>query len=178
MKTGGSMAKMNARSTLEEIKKWLQERLENGVDCPCCGQFAKIYKRKLNSSMARGLIVLVKLNRRDPIHIPSVFTEYRVCASNDGALLRHWNLIEEVPGVRDDGSARVGYYLVTDLGRKFVAGKVRVPAYAYIYNSKLLHLDDEETVNIREALGERFHYEELMNAKIVRTWGHNEMRKA
>ena len=171
------MKKPTDLSTLLESKNWLRARLEDGVDCPCCGQFAKIYKRKLNSSMARGLIVLVKLNRRDPIHIPSVFTEYRVCASNDGALLRHWNLIEEIPGVRDDGSTRVGYYIVTDLGRKFAAGKVRVPAYAYIYNSDLLRLDDEETVDIRGALGERFHYEELMSAKIVRTWGHNELRK-
>jgi hypothetical protein len=164
-----STARPTLNSTLEEARRWLKTQLEKGTGCPCCEQFAKIYKRKLNSSMARGLIILVRLNRRDPIHIPSVFTEHRVCASNDGALLRHWGLLEEVPGVRDDGSRRVGYYLVTELGRKFVAGKVRVPAYAYIYNSMLLHLDDEETVDIREALGADFHYEELMRAKITGT---------
>jgi hypothetical protein len=152
--------------TLAEARAWLDKHLEKGVRCPCCSQFAKIYKRKLNSSMARGLIVLVRLNEYGPIHIPSVFTALRVCAANDGALLRHWGLIEEVPGVRDDGSKRVGVYIVTDLGRKFAAGNARVPAYAYLYNSELLRLSRSSTVDVREALGKRFHYEELMQANV------------
>lgn len=152
------------RTTLSEAHKWLKDRVEDGVVCPCCAQFAKIYKRKLNSSMARGLLVLVRLDENGPIHIPSIFTAQRVCAANDGSLLRHWGLIEEVPGVRDDGSTRVGYYTVTDLGRKFAAGSVRVPAYIYLYAARLVDSNDHATVDIREALGKRFHYEELMQS--------------
>ena len=111
-------------------------------------------------------MVLVRLNEKGPIHIPSVFTAHRVCAANDGALLRHWKLIEEVPGIRDDGSKRVGVYVVTDLGRKFVAGAARVPSHIYLYDSQLLRVAAKTTVGIREALGKRFHYEELMGEPI------------
>ena len=36
----------------------LEHRLD-GLDCPACGQFVREYKRKLNSTMTRGLIWLV-----------------------------------------------------------------------------------------------------------------------
>lgn len=114
-------------------------------------------------------MVLVQLKEEGPIHIPSVFTQHRVCSSNDGALLRYWGLIEEVPGLRKDGSARVGFYKITDLGKSFASGASRVPSHAYIYDSRLLRLSDEDTVDIREALGKKFNYEELMRAAGIST---------
>ena len=33
--------------TLTEAKQWLKERLDEGTRCPCCNQYAKIYKRKI-----------------------------------------------------------------------------------------------------------------------------------
>jgi hypothetical protein len=40
-------------------------------------------------------------------------------------------------------------------------GKVAVPKYVYLYNQLLLRLSEEMTT-IREALGEKFKYDELM----------------
>ena len=40
---------------LHAIRERLRENLDEGVTCPCCGQYAKRYKRKLNSSMAAAL---------------------------------------------------------------------------------------------------------------------------
>ena len=154
--------------TLEEAKAWLRARFEDGAECPCCTQFVKLYKRKLNSSMARGLIVLyhhqVRVGPNEWVHIPSLFREKKVCSSNDGALLRFWDVIERQGGEREDGSDRIGYYRITDLGRAFVEDRVRVPKYVYLYNQEPIGRKDPTTISIQESLGSRFSYSELMNA--------------
>jgi DNA-binding PadR family transcriptional regulator len=78
--------------------------------------------------------------------------------------MKLWGLIEEKPGTRDDGSPRVGYYRMTDLGRQFVARAVRVPSHVYIYNGELLQRPVEELITIDEALGKDFSYAEIMEA--------------
>jgi hypothetical protein len=151
--------------TLEEAKEWLRKRVDKGASCPCCTQFAKVYKRKLNSSMARGLLVLLRYATAHPdedLHIPSIFREEKVCSSNDGALLRHWGLIQACSGVRSDGSTRIGFYRLTQLGREFALDRVSVPMYAILYSERLLRLSKEQT-SIRDALGNKFNYQELMS---------------
>jgi hypothetical protein len=41
---------------LDDAKAELEAKLDEGVECPCCGQLAKRYERKLYSTMARQLI--------------------------------------------------------------------------------------------------------------------------
>lgn len=43
---------------LKDVKEWLRARVRRGERCPCCTQFAKVYRRKLNTGMARVLIWL------------------------------------------------------------------------------------------------------------------------
>jgi hypothetical protein len=152
--------------TLEQAREWLEERKEKGMQCPCCLQFAKIYKRKLNSSMARGLITLYRFAKAHPdqeaLHIPSIFRDKKVCSSNDGALLRHWGLIVSTGGIRKDGSKRVGHYHLTPLGVKFALKSAAVPAYAVLFNEELIRLEGEQTT-IEDALRKKFSYDELMS---------------
>lgn len=123
-------------------------------------------KRKLNSSMARGLLTLYRFAKAHPneerFHIPSIFREKKVCSSNDGSLLRHWGLIEPFTGIRKDGSKRVGHYRLTPLGVKFALGSASVKAYAILFNEALIRLEGEPTT-IKDALGKKFSYEELMS---------------
>lgn len=151
--------------TLAQAKEWLEERKKKGTRCPCCFQFAKIYRRKLNSSMARGLLTLYHFVKAHPqeeqLHIPSIFRDKKVCSSNDGSLLRHWGLIQPFTGIRKDGSKRVGRYRLTPLGVKFAQKSASVKAYAVLYNEELIGLEGEPTT-IQDALGKKFSYEELM----------------
>jgi hypothetical protein len=142
--------------TLEEAKEWLRDRLKKGERCPCCTQFAKIYRRKLNSQMARGLIVFYQESRFGWVHLHAMFTEAKEAGGSGGrAVMRYWGVIEAHP-------TEAGSYRMTDLGRAFVEGSCRIPKYALLYDNRLLKLDDSETVDIREALGEHFNYAELM----------------
>ncbi len=51
--------------TMEEAKQLLKDNWEKGIDCPCCTQFVKLYKRPLYSAQAYSLIRLYKLCQDD-----------------------------------------------------------------------------------------------------------------
>jgi len=156
--------------TVEQAAQWVRDHLKPGVECPCCTQLAKRYQRKLTSSMAYALLLIARAFRtkRDWLHVPEYLTE--VCRTGatirggDWAKLVHWGVIEAKPDEqRKDGSKRVGFYRLTQRGRDFVDGRIRVPKHVLIYNSKFYGFGDK-TVSVQEALTDRFNYAELMSA--------------
>lgn len=156
----GSLFGPPARDTLAEARRQVEHGRADGVTCPCCGQFAKTYRRKLNSSMAYALLVIAR-RTDDWFHLFDFLAKQRVKAS-DAPSLRHWGLIEEKGEGKDDGNPRAGFYRVTELGRAFAGGRASVPRHMLIYNDQLLGFS-EERIAIREALGDRFDYDELMS---------------
>lgn len=162
-------------TTLDDAKEWLRARFEKGADCPCCGQFVKLYKRSLTSTMAYGLVLIARYFEAQPgeewLHV----NEYlgRVCGPEldarirgDVAKLAHWGLIEREIGSREDGSDRTGYWRITDLGRDFAMGRGSIPKYVYLYNQRPITRSDPDraTITIRDALRDKFNYSELMAA--------------
>ena len=163
--------------TLEEAKAWLRARFEEGAACPCCHQFVKLYKRKLNSSMAFVVWLLAKehakTGTRNEIHVPSFLA--KCCAKRpqlaaavrgDWAKLQHWGLIDPVDGARPDGSKRSGYWRITEKGIRFARNQVSVASHLFFYNGGPLPWPSENIVmvTLNDALGERFDYRELMDA--------------
>lgn len=144
--------------TLSFAKRWLTARLDKGSKCPCCGQYAKVYKRTIHSRMAADLIVALRRAGTEWFHLPTMGNSY----GGDFAKLVHWGLIEESPEVRADGSPRAGWWRITEKGEAYVRGRQKVHKYARIYNGKCLGLTDE-LVSIKQALRNRFDYDELMD---------------
>lgn len=142
---------------LGQAKTWLRSRLEKGERCPLCTQHAKIYKRKINSTMARTLITLWRTADFDFAHGPSLPGD-----THEISQLVWWGLVEEESRVRPDGG-RAGWWRITSRGARFVKGLITVPKYAEIYDSRLLKLDPTTMVTIKDALGSRFNYSELMS---------------
>lgn len=170
----GSVFDSNGAS-IEDAKKWLRANFSKGATCPCCRQHVKLYKRKLSKSIAFVLLLIARYYRRydvradEWLHVPSYIAE--VVASNprraaavrgDWAKLKLWGLIEEKQGTRKDGSPRVGYWRLTQLGLQFVNREVKVPAHVYIYNGTPLPKVVDEMVTIDDALGTEFSYAEIM----------------
>lgn len=144
-------------STVGEAKAWLRTKIEEGHRCPVCTQMAKVYKRKINSRMAKTLITMYK--HSDPgefVHAPSLPGDTHECSQ-----LVWWGLIEEERILRPDGG-RAGWWRLTDAGRAFAEGRATVYKYARIYDSKCLGLVGDQ-VSIKDALGEKFDYAELMS---------------
>lgn len=144
---------------------WLSERLLAGesTSCPCCGQFAKVYKRKITTAMARVLIEMYRRGgeHRDWVSLPTICNDLRIGSRGDQSATTRWRLIERRPGQRDDGAKSTGWYRLTPLGVDFVRGVAKVPKYVRVYDNRVLETLGTQ-VSIRNALGVRFDYSDLM----------------
>jgi hypothetical protein len=146
----------DAEMSLGEARELLRELVGHGCSCPCCTQFAKVYERKINSTMARTLITLFRAASPGTfVHTPSLPGD-----THEASQLEWWKLIEEESVRRPDGG-RAGWWCVTDLGVQFARREIALPKYARIYDHRCLGLTDEP-VNIVDCLGQRFDYAELM----------------
>ena len=143
------------KTTVTVAEDWVMNNAAEGVECPCCGQLAKIYRRKLYSSMAYALIIIYNA-KRDWLHVPSLLNgKGSVARGGDFAKLVYWGLIEPNPKEK-------GYYRITQKGINFAECRIAVPAAIFVFDGEPLSADEEEMITINDALGERFSYEELM----------------
>lgn len=145
--------------TIAHSREWLDENRGEGVSCPSCDQLVKVYRRKINAGMARTLITMYhKGGTQGFVHTPSLPGD-----THEASQLSWWGFIEEEKMLREDGG-RAGHWRVTPEGEDWLLGRTKAAKYAFIYNGKLLNLDDEESVLITDSLGTKFNYNELMSA--------------
>ncbi len=129
------------------------------MDCPCCGRWAQMYQRRIHTSIALQLIELYKLGGTyDYIHASRLIHK-GVSGAGDLSKAKYWGLIEEKPS--DGRTKSSGYWMLTDLGLQYVTDRARVPYIAFVYDDKVLGFS-ERLSGIREALKEKFDYQELM----------------
>lgn len=152
------MVKFAPNTTLHQLRTWLLGKAEEGAACPLCQQHVKIYKRKLNSGMARSLIMMYRAGGLDYVHLPTTIGS----RSREEGKLRYWGLVEEEIARRPDGG-RAGYWRVTRVGELFVKGETTVYSHARVYNGRCMGLFGEQ-VSIKDALGAKFSYDELMGS--------------
>lgn len=155
--------------TLVEARTAYRSQLEGGasVECPCCERTGRIYRRKLNTGMARVLVRMYEVHHREQarepgkcwVHIHEVFGG-RGQKHRDWPLLRLWGLVEPRTKRTRTENAR-GWWRLTELGRAFVQGHTRAPAHVLVFDGERIGASDEH-ITIREALGSRFDYGELM----------------
>jgi len=151
---------------LWRARQWLDEKMhEKGALCPCCGQFAKYYHRSFPAATARAMIEMYRYDEgRDWLYMPPILD---VCSptarrGGEGVMGHHWGLQEHQPGIRDDGSRKNGHWRLSDEGREFVRLNLKVPRYATVFNNQCVGLDGPAW-SIRDALGTRFNYRDLMD---------------
>lgn len=143
---------LDPRTSLGTAKEYMRQRIEEGVHCVLCEQYARVYRRKLNSGMAQALVMMYRAAGLDWCYRPDVLRDLKTSA-HDNTLLHYWGLWE-----RGD---EVGWWRVTTLGEEFIRDEIEVPRFAVIYNSELLRLDGP-WIDIHQALGDKFDLDELM----------------
>lgn len=150
--------------SVEEAKLFIEQNVDKGILCPCCNQFVKKYKRKLHHSMALTLIYLCRYDRRayNWIDVKDFLRQYKLKNTHDWTLLKHWGLIHEKPKDETSKTRTSGYWKITEKGYLFMENKIRVPERIILLNNDFLGYS-ENTTDIKEALGNYFNYEELMN---------------
>jgi hypothetical protein len=146
--------------TLAAARQWLHDQARNGgARCPCCDQFAKVYRRNINSGMARSLITMYRRGGLGWLHIPTSIP----ARSREEGKLAYWKLVEEAQEPREDGG-RAGWWRVTTKGESFIKRNLRLPKFVFVYDAGVLSFDDAETVNIRDCLGNKFDLNELLRS--------------
>jgi hypothetical protein len=130
----------------------------------------------MTASMAVALCCIDQYFRDKPteewLHVPSYLSSRTwsavarsaVVRGGDWAKLVYWELIQPKSEAREDDSARSGLYKITPKGRDFVAQKLTVPRYVFIYNSVALGHEGPD-ISIKDALGTQFDYAALMGAE-------------
>jgi len=148
--------------TLADARDLLRQLVTDGHRCPCCTQLAKVYRRKVNSGMARALLTMYRTGGTSSwVHVTDIDGGRH---GGEIGKLRYWNLIEAMPARRDDGG-HAGYWRVTARGQDWLAGRTTIPKYALLYDGKLLRLDDTQHATISDALGTPFHLGDLMASR-------------
>lgn len=151
--------------TIREGREYLNSQMARGkaAKCPCCTQTAKVYARKIYSTMARELIELYKMDKikHDYYHISYVESQ-RKSGGGDFAKLVYWGLVKEKPkDLAEDNKRTSGYWMITNEGIEFVMDRLRVPEFVDVFNGNPLRMRGKN-IGIQDALGKDFNYSELM----------------
>jgi len=163
--------------TVEDAKKFLRENYVDGCECPTCGQYVKLYDYKLFATSALALIRLYnqtkETKRLDPSHDGFFHISKYAEATKEYARaphfaeLRFWGMIE--PAVNNDTTKKSsGYWRITPIGEQFVKGRSTVKSRILVFNNKFQGFSDKsEDITIRQALGNKFDYLELIAGESV-----------
>lgn len=148
--------------TLAEARQQFQKAIKGeGARCPCCRRWGKINGYQVTSTQVRGMIWMVKRFRRSAWVDLSKAPKW-VLRSKSMATLHHWELLEAKPKGADEDKRGSGLWRLTPRGRDFVYGRITLPKHAFVFDNKLIKFSREQ-VNVIQALGKKFSYEELMN---------------
>jgi len=150
-----------ARSNL-----FIEARIKS-THCPCCRHHVKIYKRKLNSGMAKTLIYTYRFFKDRPYAYLDVahymLKQIPNWVPSDYGKLVWWGLLEKCEDPPEKGKKSSGKYRMTHKGRMFTERRIKVPAHAIEFLSEVESFSETE-VDIVQALGKHFNYYELMRS--------------
>lgn len=143
-----SVCEFSDTAALGDARAWLREQVTaRGGRCPCCSQFARVYRRRIAARMARDLVVMHRTAGDSWFRIPDVLGY----PGGDAAKLRYWSLIDPETEESTDGNRRTRFR-VTGRGREFIHAGRTVPKYALVFDGRLMGLDDSELVTITDCL--------------------------
>lgn len=152
--------------SLDKARRHVLANLVKGSTCPCCSKWAQVYWRTIHADVGKFLIYLYRamLMEKGPgfqrwVHIRDLPGQTGNKASTDAAYMVHWGLVRKKDD--NDMGKKGGFYILTDLGVRFVLDNERVPRRKRIYANRVTETD-ETPISISEAVNEKFNYRDLM----------------
>lgn len=142
--------------------RYFEAAANGGTFCPCCGKYGRVYTRRLNGTMAAGLIWLVRRYRERNcawIEVPKLAPKW-LLKTNQLPTCRYWQLVEQQPH-EPDAKKHSGCWRPTDFGMQFVDRVVWTYEKVEEYRGQVRRYLGE-SVSILDVLGTAFNYSELM----------------
>lgn len=149
---------------LDEAKSLLESHLQKGMRCPCCNQFAKIYRYRFSQNICRYLMVLYRVRRESDrfVHVTELLgIDPMITASRDFLRPAFYGLIEEAAINDPEKKKRSGLWRLTEKGVAFCEKRIAIPKYVVIYNNDVIGYEGE-LMHIDDFNGDFFSYAELM----------------
>jgi len=122
-------------TTLQEARYMVQDQIKDGITCPCCEQYVRMYKCPIHKGMTKALILMYQHDPYGFIHVEDHFTSIGVKVDRVHSKLQHWDMIEAKPNTNSK-SKYSGYWRITSKGRAFVESKLSIPRYVWLHNKK------------------------------------------
>lgn len=133
-------------------------------DCPHCGRYAQVYKRHINATIAKQLIMLMKLGGHGAnyVHASNLIPDGQT-GQGDLTKAKYFGLIKAMPE-NSDAKKSSGYWSLTEDGVLFVKGKKDIPEHLFVFDDKVIG-KSEEKIFIGDALASGgFNYRDVMRA--------------
>lgn len=111
--------------------------------------------------MALALILLLKQNTSEFVHMENLILSKGHKRCGDFSYLTWYNHIEKMNGDRPDGSAKNGHYRIKPAGIAFAEGRATVSKKFIMVGGDFKGFEGKQ-IDIYEALGTKFSYNELM----------------
>lgn len=144
--------------SLAAARDLVLRKREKGVDCPCCDQYVKLYKRKFNANMAMFLTSLVKLYEETHDWVSYQKCQFR---GRDYSYITCWELA--MTGKDETGKKRTsGLWKPTTKGIDLVHCKIGIPSHVFLLDNVVQGFSSS-TVFIQDVDG--FDYQELMRTR-------------
>ena len=147
----------HARVILRDMNRWLN--LGHAVECPLTGHLVRIYRRGLHVSQ----VATLKRLRQGMIDTGAHWVHLRQFSGRrdgDLAKLAHWGLVETKPS-ENQGHVDRGFWRITDKGRLWLFGDVRVPRQIALLNGEFLGFVDERDLIGPKDVDDEFDVERL-----------------
>ena len=151
--------------SLVAAREWLAHNVAgDGARCPCCGQGARLYQRRLNAGVSASLCLIYReavATGQDWVHVPSLFDRLGASkirrAGGEYAKGLLWGLLEERVG-----PGAQGWYRPTEQGVMFVLEQATMPEYVVVYAGDVKGTEGRQ-ITVRESLRDEYDYEDLMS---------------
>jgi len=150
--------------TLGEAQEMLRPLIwePKGAICPLCHQHAQVYKWTLYSTAVRLLAELYKAGGTEKL--VEAKRVKPTGSQGDGARLRYYGLAESDKDRRPDGG-KSGWWQVTEFGRAFLFDRAVVRKNVWVYDNRVMRREGPP-VRVRDALGKKFNYDEMMRGTL------------
>lgn len=142
-------------------------RIKSGekFNCPCCGRWAQVYRRRIHATMARQIIELYSLGggkARQFVHASLLIPKGETGVGDIGKAA-YWGLVEKM-NHEDQSKKHSGLWRITETGIGFAEGTRNVRAIAVVFDNNVIDWDGPD-VSIEDCLKDKFNYGELMGGK-------------
>jgi hypothetical protein len=155
------MSEQLSFDTLAIAKKELWEEMKRGgIDCPCCGRYARLYVRTIGKAQIAAFqwIMLNTTEKKPFINVQAKAPKWLLRSNSHGKLV-HWGLLQQQLS-DDDSIHHSGVWGVSEFGQRFFYGEASIRQYALVFNNQCFGFEGAEKWFCD--VYDRFYYAELM----------------